>query len=247
MGTRRISAGLAAAVGAVVLVGCVVPAFTGSPPPAPGDLTTDELTHLVKGARPRTYNCESATRVDLDGQSLVLEESSSHDLRDAAVERSRTTVRVRGVGESLSTEFISIGDDTFVRGDGVVEQGAGNGWARIDTALLASSFEPPPLPDVYAWILTSLDGAEAAEFVGDEAVDGDPVARYGVTLNADAMAGPGMSDSGPGSHVEVWVDGTGLIRKLSVETSFARMTATWSGFNQPVAVEAPKTWVEMSR
>lgn len=247
MRTRRISAGLAAAIGAVVLVGCTVPVPTGSPRPAPGDLTTDELAHLVKGARPRTYSCESATKINLGGQSLALEESSSHDLSDAAVERSRTTVRIRGVSESLSTEFISIGDDTFVRGDGLVEQGASDAWARIDTALLASYFEPPPLPDAYTWILTYLDSAEVAEFVGKEAVDGAPVARYRVTLNAEAMAGLGMSDGGPGSHVELWVDGNGLVRKLSVETAFASMVATWSGFNQPVGVEAPKTWVEMPR
>jgi predicted small lipoprotein YifL len=163
----------------------------------------------------------------------------------------RVVVRVSEGGKSLPFEIITDGSIMYVKGESFSSRlPTGKSWVKLDLEKAAkeTGIDFGSLDDAQqgspSRALDALREAGKTVKVGKETVAGVATTKYRTTVDLEKAK---LADPVGVKHlpVDVWIDGKGLVRKLSYEVSppdpnkAGKFTFVLTGFGPTVTVEPP--------
>jgi len=188
---------------------------------------------------------------------------------DRTAQAASVTATFGGAGDGTSFSSVFIGGTAYVQTGSVSMLGIDTPWLSLDVAKLADKLASDPgldglfpgggsspgsNPDSFLDVLRGVSGAVTT--VGPEDVRGEPTTHY----KADVLPSKAL-DQLPADHqqalremlgaeldqpipVDVWIDGNGLVRKVSASRSIGTdgsVTGQFEFFDlgQPVSITAP--------
>ncbi len=224
------------------------PSDDGAEPAAGGaDLTADNLAVSLVEAQAEAGSVHVSGAFGAGGQSL----SMTGDMRTGDPDELAMDVQLDIPQLGSGVRMILVDQTVYMN----LGQATGNKYARIDL-----SDPSEPLAQQFGPLLDSADpgrsiaalaeGLEKLDKIGEDRVDGVATTHYRATVDTEAaLAASGVSDTMPSQTAaqlpktfayDLWVgDDDGLIRRLSFDLLGQTSTLTFTGWGEPVQIEAP--------
>jgi hypothetical protein len=190
------------------------------------------------GAENEPNLAQAAERTEATGSSRIAVHGTEKNAREAArfecegeADYADARIRIACSYPSGDLELIVIGDSTYVRGAFLGTE-TGRKWLEFPTEteeFALREFTPEKL------LAMLRDASTGTERVGEEDVRGDETVRYRLTVECEKA----NLDCATTSHVDVWIDGDGIVRRIAVEDDSAEGTIEFYDFGGDVDVEAP--------
>jgi hypothetical protein len=136
-------------------------------------------------------------------------------------------------GSQGRMEVVSLGADTYMRGNVLGFLGVSDKWVRTTgDESLGEELSPQTL------LAMLRDASQSTERLGEEEIRG--VDTVGYRLVVECEQAELLDCDGQTSPVDVWIDGDGLVRRISVsEASTSPFTFEFYDFGAEVSIEAP--------
>ena len=187
------------------------------------------------------------------GQSVSLDGSGVIDLKNDRV-RMSMSVPIPGLG-TTKTDGLLDGKELYLRMPGVLSM-LGKSWVKVDVAGLAKSAGVDAKQANPSDLLGALKAVGSSQKLGSETVGGVTTTHYRATIDPkqaldkipDAKSAGVLKQmlgtSGLGTiPLDVWVDGSGRVRRESIKFSAAGMSADlkvdFKNFGVPVDTTPP--------
>jgi hypothetical protein len=237
-----------------VVAGALVYVLGGSPSPA--DAVTGAVT---TSAADGTVQLAIAGSVSAAGETATFNGSGSVDFVHGAAQLSLTAT---AAGRQDSAQVVVVGGTLYVGSPNLSALLSGKSWLSVPVGPGGGGTSGgDPLADPANWLSILENHGGQVTPLGPSTVDGTAVQGYSVTFDPSTIEGDLGSLGLPASarsalskltvtHAgfTVYVDGTGLVRQLSVDLSAGigasgplsvEETTTFSSYGAPVSITAP--------
>jgi hypothetical protein len=246
MRTRRLTtAGLGAfAALALGLAGCAADDSTGSGSGTSGGATPGTATSAPAAGEAASKLAAAAQKLNDDTVTARLESAgiTSTSAVDPKADKANATMTITSTTGSAEFAVRAVGEDVYIQADGLPNVQPGK-WLHIDgTKAAGSSFDLIPDGDAAGagkFLNTVAEAQETSpgSFSGTLDLTKMPTGSSGVSVNA-------LGDKAKAVPFTATVDDQGRLNTLTIDMSaidakLGTLKTTYSGFGEPVSVEAP--------